>query len=255
MRYLILLFLFILAIAVLVGISQLYLADPILIRYGQWQAEPSVGVVLAFLLTAFLSLVVIFKVFVKIISLPFHFSKWRQQSSTEKQQQKLRAGLRALTLGNEKESLKIFSLLVKDKNDDPGVYGLLAAMSAKRMGDTVQYKSLLKQATASKDSTISALANATLIRQENRFVEAINTINATKEIENHSAITELLLDINRELNNWEQALNYIYRLRDEFPARNWDTQIKSIISKKHNSSENAEELIIWFFVLWLEVIH
>ena len=49
---------FIILVAVLIGVSQLYLTDPVLIRYGQWQAEPPAGVAVATVLAVVISLVV-----------------------------------------------------------------------------------------------------------------------------------------------------------------------------------------------------
>ncbi|WOV91015.1 MAG: heme biosynthesis HemY N-terminal domain-containing protein [Candidatus Zeuxoniibacter abyssi] len=235
---------FIILVAVLIGVSQLYLTDPVLIRYGQWQAEP--GVAVATVLAVVISLVVLFKIVAKIILLPLNFAHWRRQSAAKKHHQTLLTALRALILGDEKKALKIFSRLTEEKNDDPGVYGMLAAEAAKGVGDKGRHKRLLQRAAVSTDTAIAALANATLTRQEGRFTEAVNTLNTADDVSNNSAIIKLRLEINRELRHWRQALADVYQLRDMFPDRSWEADIGRIIGEQIKAATNTEELSVFW---------
>lgn len=246
MRFLIYIACFIILVAVLIGVSQLYLTDPVLIRYGQWQAEPPAGVAVATVLAVVISLVVLFKIVAKIILLPLNFAHWRRQSAAKKHHQTLLTALRALILGDEKKALKIFSRLTEEKNDDPGVYGMLAAEAAKGVGDKGRHKRLLQRAAVSTDTAIAALANATLTRQEGRFTEAINTLNTADDVSNNSAIIKLRLEINRELRHWRQALADVYQLRDMFPDRSWEADIGRIIGEQIKAATNTEELSVFW---------
>ena len=92
------------------------------------------GVAVATVLAVVISLVVLFKLWQKLFCCPSIFAHWRRQSAAKKHHQTLLTALRALILGDEKKALKIFSRLTEEKNDDPGVYGMLAAESGKRRG-------------------------------------------------------------------------------------------------------------------------
>ena len=95
---------FIILVAVLIGVSQLYLTDPVLIRYGQWQAEPPAGVAVATVLAVVISLVVLFKIVAKIILLPLNFAHWRRQSAAKKTSSDLTHRLAGFNFGRRKKS-------------------------------------------------------------------------------------------------------------------------------------------------------
>ena len=233
-------------LAALVAAAQLYFNMPVLIRYGEWQAQPSAAIVISFALVLLALLAIVVKVAALILFLPSRIASWRQHKNEQRRIKVHIDTLRNLILGDVRAAQKGFARLANDHNESAAVYAAHAA----RLTDGENDKSafLRRAAAASADGDNAAvviLSKAQLAYHQGQATEALallaqNDKNAAPEM------LRLLYQIRVERQDSAGALTALYRLRDIAPAAQLDDSVCEVISNHFATCDNANEVNVFW---------
>ncbi len=210
-------------LAGIVGGAQLYLSDPVLLRYGEWQAEPSAAVVLAMAVAALALLVVAVQLVSLLLFFPSRVAGWRRRRAEERRLTAQTDVLRALILEDKRTALKGFARLAEEGGGggDSSVYAAHAARLAG--GDAGKRDDFLRRASRAdaggENGAVVALAQARLAYHSGRQTEAQTLLEQAAAGKNAPpAMLRSLFKICEARGDWRRALTALYRLREAAPS-------------------------------------
>ena len=230
------------AVVAAFGWAQLYLQDPIEMRYGGWQATPPASVALAAAVVLLLLLALALKLLAWVIFFPLRVAAWRRQRLLGQRQEWLISGMRAAALGDNKQALKHFLKLSAEATTSSSVYAWLAAEAADKLGETKKRNELLQQAAAGEQPQLAAAAKAQRARDEGRLSEAFNILAAAGAPTASPILTKMYLDISQKCGKWVPALEAAYQLRGSSPSAKWKKAVNDMVRLGLEKINDAEGL-------------
>lgn len=219
------------ALAAVVAAAQLYFNHSVLIRYGEWQAQPPVSVVATFALAVLAVLAVVVKVAAAVLFLPSRIAEWRRRKSEQRRVKNHLDAMRHLILGDNNAARKKFARLADDHKDGAAVYAAFAARLADD-NDAAGKDGFLRIAAASPaegdNGAVVALVKAQLAYRQGQATESIALLSGGKNPP--PEMLRLLYRIRLERKDDAGALAALYRLRDAAPSRALDDEVRAVIT-------------------------
>ncbi|MGU9951332.1 MAG: heme biosynthesis protein HemY [Gammaproteobacteria bacterium WSBS_2016_MAG_OTU1] len=237
--------LFVAAVAALIAAANVYLDQPLYIRYGVWEIAPTAAVATATAVLIVIVLYLILRLLSFLLFLPTHIASWRQQRQQRGKNELLTDGIRSLVFGNHKNALKYFSKLSENKDESANCYTWLAALSAEKIGDNKKRHELLQLASASGED-IAAAAKAQLACEENHINEAFNILAAAGAPQSSPLLAKMYLNIASQCGKWAQALDAAYYMREKSPVDKWKQSVLDIACKGLKKINDTEQLSIFW---------
>lgn len=198
-------------------LSLLLMDDPgyLLIGYGHWTLETSVGAAAIVTLLAFLALHYGMRTIANLRGMPRRFRHWRQIRRGERARRYLSQGLVELAEGDWTAAEKHLLSHVND-SDTKLLNYLGAARAAQQRGDSDRRDVYLQQAHLSMPEADVAvgLTQADLQLAQGQLEQALATAMHLKQVApRHSHVLKLLAKLYRELRDWERLHELLPELR------------------------------------------
>lgn len=194
-------------------VSQLYLNDPVTIRYGEWSAAPLLSLALGTLALGAIALMVALRLLLAIVFLPSRLAKWRRQFRAKKQVQLRENAMRQAVYGNCHEALKLFAELAPAD----AAAAWRAAEVAEEIGDTRARDKHLQQAADSADAVISAAAKAKRCMQDSHLIEADAVLKSAGAPRAAVLLAKLYYDVQIARGDYTAAYAAAAHLREKSP--------------------------------------
>ncbi|MGI9338380.1 MAG: heme biosynthesis HemY N-terminal domain-containing protein [Gammaproteobacteria bacterium] len=228
------------ALAAVVGAAQLYFHHPVLVRYGEWQAQPPVSVVAAFALAFLAVLAVVVRFVVAVLFLPSRIAGWRRRKNEQRRVKNHLDAMRHLILGDKRAAQKKFARLADDHNESAAVYAAFAARLAENNAESKDV--FLRRAAASpaegEDAAVVLYAKAQLAYHQGQATEALALL--AKDKNAPPEMLRLLYRIRMERKDDGGALGALYRLRDVAPAAELDGEVRDVIARHFAACADAD---------------
>ena len=241
MRYL----LYILALVVLavaVGVAgQLYLSEPLLVRYGEWSAEPPMSLALAAVIAGLICGLLLLRLLAFLLFLPAKVGIWRRARQVEKLSQLRGRVLRENSYGNRRTMLKHLAELAP--MDDAAAWQ--AAAVAEELGDVRAQGKYLRRAAEAEDKVIAAAAKAKLSLRDNHLTEAEQLLAAAAAPRGAALLAELYYEVAQKRGEHKQALAAAMILREDCPAKFAPLVADTIRRQLHSAKDAAEVAAFW----------
>lgn len=231
-------------ISVFVVAANAYLDEPVMLRYGPWQAAPSGAVAAGTAVILAVALVIVLKILGWIFSLPQRLSAWRRGRAISARDATLLAGSRASALGQHKQVLKHFGKLAG--SNESAAFAWLAAEAAHKAGDEKNRVSYLNRAAAG-EGEIAAAAKAQLAIDGGRFHDALSVLkSAGAPAAGAPLLAGLYLHAAKSSGKWDAALAAAYRLRENSPSAKSGRRLREVtLSALANTGDAGELKSMW----------
>lgn len=217
------LFLALLVLIVVVSSAALALHDPgyLLIRYGGTSIESSVSLALLVLLLLFGAGYFLVRFVLGMVRLPQRLREWRLRRQMQRARLNLQRGLIDLAEGHWERAEK--NLQKVRHSDMPLLHYLAAARAAQQLGAHErrdEYLKLAHQSMPSADIAVG-LAQAELQIAHRQTEQALATLTRLHGLApKHGYVLKLLMQLYRELHDWEGLRRLLPELRKRGVASN-----------------------------------
>lgn len=227
------------------------------ISLGHWLFESNVWVMLALNLVLLAVALLLWGVLKRALSSQAQLKSWLGHTAAQKAISKTNEGLLSFLEGNWSEASKLLKRSAK-KSHTPTINYLAAAHAANELGNSREAEQLLKQAyqhTKESDFAIG-IAQAQMQLEKNQLEPCLATLVRLKSQKpQHPFVLKLLKSVYVKLEDWQQLLQLIPKLRklpsadkiqlnqlEEFAWRHTFSQKTDELKRNHQQSNAADEL-------------
>lgn len=227
----------ILLLSVLLGVYLQHDPGFVLISVNHWSLETTLWVAIPALFLLIILIHVLLLTWHKISRIPGSISHWRNNRRIKKSQKNTRKGLIEFSEGHWKAAQKNLIKALPDA-ETPILNYLTAARAAQEMGDSTLRDQYLREAQQSMpEATIAVeLTQAQLQLANKQWEQALATLKHLQDLApNHPYVLRLLLNLNMQINDWEQVIALLPRLKkdrilteDEFKKTEQQSYLKML---------------------------
>lgn len=217
------LFLLLLVLVIAVSGALLAVRDPgyLLIRHGQTSIESSLSLAILGLVVLFIACYYLVRFSVSMLRLPQRLREWRQRRQMQRARLTLQRGMIDLAEGHWEKAEK--TLQKVRHSEMPLLNYLAAARAAQQLGAHErrdEYLKLAHQSMPSADIAVG-LAQAELQIAHHQMEQALATLTRLHGLApKHTYVLKLLMQLYRELRDWEQLRELLPDLRKRGVAAN-----------------------------------
>ena len=241
MRYLLYLFILVLLSVTAVVAAQLYLNEPLFVRYGEWSASPSLALALATLLLAVVAMLLVLRLALLFLFFPLKISRWRKQRRSERLVQLREDILRQTVYGNRRMLMKQLAALAPMDV----LAAWQAAQIAEENNDMATAGQYLQQAAIGKDAAVSTAAKVKLCLRDNRLSEADNLLKNAGAPRTEVFLAKLHYQVSRARNDHISALAAALQLREQSATLFCSLVEESLRAQLQNVSSAGEAAEFW----------
>ena len=201
--------------SVMLGIQLNHDPGYILITLNQWSIETSLWLGFMMLIVMFLILHLALNSFFWLTHVPSEFRLWRTKKRSIHAQKKTRQGLIEFSEGHWKSAKAHLVEGLKD-TETPLINYLTAARAAQELGDLKLRDDYLREAQQSMPEAKIAveLTQAQLQLGHKQWEQALATLRHLQDLSpNHTYVLKLLVCLYEEINDWEQLILLIPKLK------------------------------------------
>lgn len=241
MRYLFY-FVLLVILAVAAGVAgQLYLSEPVLLRYGAWSAEPPLYLALAVTLVGLIAALLLLRLLAFILLLPVKVGAWRRQRQVEKLSDLRGKVMRLGCYGNRRALLKHLADLAP--MDDAAAWQ--GAQVAEELGDARLQQKYLQRAAEAQDKVIAAAAKAKLCLRDNRLTEAEQLLTAAGAPRAAVLLAQLYYEVAQASGAHAKALAAAVTLREECAVQFGELVVHTVRRQLHTAETAAAAAAFW----------